>query len=113
MVSMESDLWLNCRFTSAKTEISVPKKLSLKEFAKQTSDFTVEIISVTGPKPIHSSLGLESEQDFTILDFNPNGSCNLKVNKSDLSNFNAVEDKSFRIKHFPINLQRKHKKPRL
>ncbi len=99
---MESDVCLNCRFASAKIEIYVPKKHRLKEFAKQNSDFTAEIFSLTGPKPIHSSLRLDSEQDFTILDFNLDGSCNINVNKSELSNLKVAIDKNFSINHFPI-----------
>ena len=96
---MNSDVCLGCRFGSVKIEILVPEKCKIEDFSKQTRDFTAEIGRVTGHKPIHYSLGFDSEQDLADLDFNVECSCILNINKNDCSKFNVAEGQNCRVKH--------------
>ena len=96
---MNSDLCLRCRFSSVKIEILVPEKCKPEDFSEQTREFAAEIIRVTGRKPIHYSLGFDSEQDLTELDFTVDCSCILNINKNDCSKFNRAEGQNCRVKH--------------
>lgn len=99
---MESNTCFGCRFGSVKIEILVPEKYSLKQFAQQTRDFTADVVAVTGSKPIHYSLKVNTEQ--SKLDFNINCSCILNIGRRDCSKYNAATG-NCRVKHLEHDKQ--------
>ena len=96
---METNVCFGCRFGSVKIEILVPEKYNLKQFASQTRNFTAGIVAVTGAKPIHYNLKVDSRQDPSRLDFNVNCSCIFSVDRRECSKFNAATDRNCRVKH--------------
>jgi hypothetical protein len=96
---MNSNVCLGCRSGSVKIEISVAQKCKPEDFSHQTRDFGAGIIRVTGHKPIHYSLELDSGQNLAEIDFNVDCSSILNINKNDYSKFNVAEDRNCRVKH--------------
>jgi hypothetical protein len=96
---METNVCFGCRFGSVKIEILVPEKYNLKRFANQTRDFTADVVAVTGAKPIHYSLKVDSGQNTAELNFNIDCLCILNIDKRDCSKFNAATGRNCRVKH--------------
>ena len=100
---MDGKTCLECRFGSVKIEVLVPEKYSMAEFVKEKQNFASNLIEVTGGKPIHYSLTLDSAPQSSPLDFKVHCSCILNVDKNDCSKFNLRQDKDCKVKHLAFS----------
>ncbi len=91
---------LGCRFGSVKIEILVPEKCDINEFARETRNFSSEIVAMTKEKPMHYSLTFGSATSCSKLDFKVHCSCILNIDKKECSKFSDKTDRDYKIKHF-------------